>query len=203
METLTRLGGALGLRPPRTSLTRNEHELLRAFATRARRVAELGVYEGATSALLASAMERGTKLLLIDPFVPALRVERWLGRSLLRVVARRSVRSVRPETCFLECTSAEAAARVDGEFDLVFVDADHAYEVVRSDFEAWGRKVAAGGVLAFHDSRTCAARPDLDEKAGPVRLVREMEGGLFPPWRVVEAADSLSVVARRAAGSGR
>jgi predicted O-methyltransferase YrrM len=34
---------------------------------------------------------------------------------------------------------------------LLFIDADHSYESVRSDYEAWSRFVIPGGVIAFHD----------------------------------------------------
>jgi predicted O-methyltransferase YrrM len=39
-----------------------------------------------------------------------------------------------------------------GEVDLVFIDGDHAYEVVRSDFERWGRRVRVGGAVLLDDA---------------------------------------------------
>src|SRR5436305_1373985 len=36
-------------------------------------------------------------------------------------------------------------------FDFLFVDADHTYEGVRSDFEMYAPLVRSGGVLVFHD----------------------------------------------------
>lgn len=36
-------------------------------------------------------------------------------------------------------------------YDLVFIDADHSYEAVKADIEAWWPKVKIGGILAFHD----------------------------------------------------
>ena len=39
----------------------------------------------------------------------------------------------------------------DGQFDFVFIDADHSYESVKKDIEAWMPKVKKGGVLAGHD----------------------------------------------------
>jgi hypothetical protein len=39
-----------------------------------------------------------------------------------------------------------------GPFDLLFIDADHSYAAVESDFFAWGELVRKGGVIAFHDT---------------------------------------------------
>ena len=48
--------------------------------------------------------------------------------------------------------SVETAAQfVDGGFDWVYIDADHHYENVKRDIEAWYPKVRAGGIVAGHD----------------------------------------------------
>lgn len=38
-----------------------------------------------------------------------------------------------------------------GSVDLLFIDGDHSYEGVRSDFENYAHLVKPGGVIAFHD----------------------------------------------------
>ncbi len=46
----------------------------------------------------------------------------------------------------------KAAATFPREhFDFVYIDADHSYEAVKADIEAWWPKVRMGGVLAGHD----------------------------------------------------
>jgi hypothetical protein len=48
--------------------------------------------------------------------------------------------------------SARASQHYDDEsLDFVFLDADHAYESVAADIEAWHPKVRVGGILAGHD----------------------------------------------------
>ena len=48
--------------------------------------------------------------------------------------------------------SAAAASRYeDGSLDAVFIDADHSYESVARDIDAWRPKVRLGGILAGHD----------------------------------------------------
>lgn len=50
-------------------------------------------------------------------------------------------------------SSAEAAgdAAVQGQFDLVFLDAMHTYEDVLLDIKRWWPRVRNGGIMAFHD----------------------------------------------------
>jgi predicted O-methyltransferase YrrM len=38
------------------------------------------------------------------------------------------------------------------EFNLLFIDADHSYEAVKADFEAWAPLVKPGGEISFHDA---------------------------------------------------
>ena len=48
--------------------------------------------------------------------------------------------------------SAEAAKRIPpGSLDFVYIDANHDFESVASDLDAWFDRVRAGGLLAGHD----------------------------------------------------
>lgn len=53
----------------------------------------------------------------------------------------------------LRMTSEEAAGVgvMEGQFDLVFIDALHDYEHVKQDIGLWWPKVRIGGILAGHD----------------------------------------------------
>lgn len=52
----------------------------------------------------------------------------------------------------VECDSADAAQMYMGNVvDLLIVDADHSYEGVKRDIEAWLPKVAPRGWMFFHD----------------------------------------------------
>jgi Methyltransferase domain len=183
-----------GLRGPRSSLTAAETALLRSLAAGRECAVEVGAFEGVTSAALAESMAPEGILYLVDPYFLGVRLERWLGFSFTAFVARRSVRRWRRKVRFVRATSLAAARSLalHRGADLVFIDADHSDEAVRQDLAAWAPKLAPGGVLAFHDSRCCAARPDLTPGAGPVRLAEEIRRGEHGAWRVAGAADSLT-----------
>ena len=53
---------------------------------------------------------------------------------------------------FLHATSQEALELVVGPVAWVFVDACHCFECATEDIEAWGSRLAPGGVLVVHDT---------------------------------------------------
>lgn len=57
-----------------------------------------------------------------------------------------------------------------GALDLAFIDADHSYEGIKADIEAWRGKVAPGGWLGGHDY----ANTDPRFAFGVTRAVDEM-----------------------------
>jgi len=67
--------------------------------------------------------------------------------------------------------SVEAAKEFDNALRFVFIDADHRWNGILSDLEAWWPKVQKGGIFAGHDYRV-AAWPDVaravDHTFGPM-----------------------------------
>lgn len=55
----------------------------------------------------------------------------------------------------MQMTSLEAAQEFkDSTLDFVFIDADHTFEAVTKDIDAWLSKIKGGGILAGHDIRS-------------------------------------------------
>jgi len=51
----------------------------------------------------------------------------------------------------MKMTSNEGVLKVDGLVDVVYLDALHSYESVRSDIEIWKNRVRTGGWICGHD----------------------------------------------------
>ncbi|MCL4837569.1 MAG: class I SAM-dependent methyltransferase [Thermoanaerobaculia bacterium] len=159
-------------------------------------VVEVGVFEGVTSRWLADAIGPEGRLILVDPFVPALRVERLFGFSGARTIARRTVSGAPSVVDWVRSTSLAAAGEVrtpEGA-DLVFLDARHEYEAVAEDLRSWSPHVSGEGVIAVHDSRPCPSRPELSPESGGCRAVTEFLGAGL--WRLLAEVESLAVITR-------
>ena len=73
---------------------------------------------------------------------------------------------------FMADSAALAENFKDGEFDCVFIDADHSYDGCKRDILAWRNKVRAGGILSGHDyaNNEGEVKRAVDELVGEVEL---------------------------------
>lgn len=84
----------------------------------------------------------------------------------------------------MRMNSAKAAGAFTlGEVDFVYIDADHSYEAVARDLQAWVPRIRRGGLIAGHDYSTT-------HYPGVVQAVEERFGGAVefpgpgPTWVV-------------------
>lgn len=136
----------------------------------------------------------------------ALNIAKYWSGSILCVdlwpvekIYQSAVESLTPDKFkLIRMASVEAAAKIDGEsLDWVYIDADHHYDEVHADLEAWWPKVRPGGVFAGHDY--CILEGGID---GVIVAVNEFahkhgyrvqltdqdfyEGNEFPTWWFVK-----------------
>ncbi len=176
-----------------TQTTRRERDALSRHARDSSRPVEIGVWQGVTTKRLRAAMAPSAELWAIDPYVAG-----RLGVSLPELIARREVESVENgRVRWIKMTGADAASRwtLEGRepTDFVFVDGDHSWEGIETDWTAWSPLVGPGGRVALHDSRPTPARRM--EGAGSVRFTQERIL-VDPRFRVIDEVDSLTVVER-------
>jgi predicted O-methyltransferase YrrM len=120
------------------------------------------------------------------------------GFSPQKVIAQRQLTKINNGTlCWLRKTGAEAGKEFQETqkepIDFLFIDGDHSFEGLRSDWEAWSSLVGLGGVIALHDSCSSKAR-NIDE-AGSVKYTDSVIRN-DSRFDFVEAVDTLSIFRR-------
>lgn len=183
---------SIGLASPETQTTTGERDALARHARNRLRVAEIGVWHGVTTRLLRSVMHPNGVYFAIDPYPPG-----RLGFSTQQVIARRGVNRVRNGRVeWLRMTGVAAAAHPlvwAAPIDFLFIDGDHTFDGLRGDWEAWSGLIAAGGVVALHDSRSTPERPIAD--AGSVRYTTDVIRH-DPRFRLLDEVGSLTLLER-------
>lgn len=150
------------LNPPVVAADVRAAEILaRINGTPNPKVAELGVFAGDLSLrLLAS--RKDLHLVMVDKWDSSAfldkndhnfhaRLSASQQDEYARFAAERTEEFADRRQIIRSLTVEAASAFDDGEFDGVFIDADHSYEGCRRDIEAWFRKVKPGGWLMGHD----------------------------------------------------
>ena len=120
-------------------------------------VVEVGVWKGRSiSTILDICRTNHNRLVAVDTWSPDLRDPGYQEAATRDILAifRENLRLL-GHTRTVEILQEDSAHACDHfsdrSVDLVFLDADHAYESVSRDLEAWLPKVARHGLLCGHD----------------------------------------------------
>jgi predicted O-methyltransferase YrrM len=144
----------IGLDAPYSQVTEEELSLLLEYSHSANIIVEIGCFEGKTTASLA----RNSKGMVysIDPFFQGrlgISYGKWIAQVHFR---RQHVRNIQ----LLKGTSDEVIHSFPHKIDFLFIDADHAYEAIKRDWENWVPRVNNGGMVALHDCKIAINSPD-------------------------------------------
>jgi predicted O-methyltransferase YrrM len=182
---------SLNLQAAQTQTTAAERECLGRLAQGRTRLAEIGVFEGAGTRVLADAAAPNGRVFAIDPFMPGRLGVCWTRPVALREVAK-SAGAEKVE--FVRKFSFDAATELQGPFDFVFVDGDHSLGGIARDWQDWSEKIVAGGIIALHDTRV----PDHDPSVANLGSHQFFESDIRrdPRFALLEQVDSLSVLQR-------
>lgn len=147
------IGRAIGSKLKRVSYSRPA--TLKAkdlFGKEAVRVIEIGCAAG-NNAVDIFRQLNVSELVLVDPYESYADFKDY-NKQLLVQMRREAERKLQPfasRTKWLRCTSQEAISKLDGHFDFIYVDGNHAYEYALSDMINYYRLLSPKFVFGGHD----------------------------------------------------
>ncbi len=123
--------------------------------------AELGAATGNTTSRLLAQCPTLEKLIIADIWKPV-DSPQWNMDNMEEIFRKKFQGDKR--VGILKGNSWEMAQYVQDEsLDFVFIDADHSYECVKKDIEAWLLKIKEGGLLCGHDINLEGVKKAVDE----------------------------------------
>ena len=111
---------------------------------------EVGSHAGESSSIMA-AFEIFNSITLVDMW------DTPLAYNLCKANINKRLKFMYPDLKveMIKGDSSEIGKSWDKEIDMVYIDADHSYEGVRKDLDAWIPHVKSGGIVSGHDYAKC------------------------------------------------
>lgn len=163
-----------------------ERERICGHAKGAKLAVEIGTFMGLTAAQIAARLDRASTLYCIDPY--------YDGDALFAIAKRHVARShFKSKVNFLRATSAQVIDLVPDNVDFIFVDGDHSYDGLLSDWQFVKKKLRVGGIVAFHDTVRIDSRRYCE---GAERCFDEVIK-TDPQFELIETAMSTSICRRK------
>jgi predicted O-methyltransferase YrrM len=129
-----------------------ELDTLERHAAGARQALEIGTYQGVSAARIAGVLATDGVLYCVDPWPQTEGRENNPCYSICQRHLRRS--SVRNHIRILRGYSREMASQMPDQLDFAFIDGDHSWEGIKTDWAIVSEKIIPGGVVSLHDSFT-------------------------------------------------
>ena len=169
----------------------NELELaaLTHYAKSARTAVEIGSYQGVSAARIAVTLASNGTLYCVDPW-PGGRGGRDDPNHLIFCRHMRRTRCEK-RVQVLRGFSQEMAAEMPNEIDFAFIDGDHSWSGIETDWNLISPRVIRGGVVCLHDTAIPAEEPW--RIFDSVRFYEE-NIATDPTFEAVETVYSLRVV---------
>lgn len=127
----------------------------------AAQILEIGRYLGGSGFLFAVAGDNNSMVTSIEIAPP--------NDELLQIALKKAGLAHKVQLIVGDSHGVKAKA---DSYDLIFVDGDHTYNGVISDYEHWKKAVKPGGYLAFHNAAT--GSPYASTAPGPIRVAQEI-----------------------------
>jgi predicted O-methyltransferase YrrM len=176
-----------GIKPAHTQTSVKEQQCLQWFASGKKRLAEIGVYQGANTRRLREVMDPQGVIIAVDPYFRSLAGIK--GYGWMRNIAHSEVAKCKKgSVVWIEDLGRNAATHPSIQrylpIDFLFIDADHSWAGISGDWYTWCVLIENDGIVALHDSVNC----NFDS----ARFTKEV---IVPDKRfqLVETVDTLTV----------
>ncbi len=126
-----------------------ELNALERHAVGASQALEIGTYQGVSATRIARALARGGILHCVDPWP-----ENESGENPCWSICQRHLRrsGVKERIRILRGYSREMVGQIPETLDFAFVDGDHSWEGITTDWKIVSERMLVGGVVCLHDS---------------------------------------------------
>ena len=131
-----------------------EQDALAKYARGAAKALEIGSYQGASSVKIAKALAPDGYLICIDPWP-----EEGAKANPCRLIFARNLRraGVRERVKVLCAFSRDVESELPADLDFVFIDGDHSWEGIETDWNIVSPRMKQGGIVCLHDTVIPAA----------------------------------------------
>lgn len=177
---------SLYLVPPFTETQPDELDCLVRYAKGAHVAIEIGTFMGVSAARIANVLADDGKLWCVDPY---------FGGEALRAVCLRHLRRQQLMTRIemVRLISSQAAIDLPKAADFIFIDGDHSWRGIETDWSIVLRHLVVGGVVCLHDT---SPRPEqLDEQSGSVEFFEQLISK-HSAFEHIETCSTLNVLRR-------
>jgi len=181
----------LYLRKPVSQTTGGERKVIAKYANKKNRAVEIGVFQGLNTCIIAKSLEKNGRLYGIDPFFKG-----RLGISYHQLVARIYLKRNQQtkKVKLLEMFSKEAIKFIPDQIDFLFIDGDHSFEGIKSDWELYSPKIEVNGIVALHDTRLYD-RNKKNDQMGSYQYFRNFIQ-TDKKFEIIDEIDSLHILKR-------
>jgi predicted O-methyltransferase YrrM len=170
----------------------DELKILELYAAERRLGLEIGSHQGVSAVRIAAAMASDSTLYCVDPWPSAAGqinpCQAIFERHVRRAGLEKRIRVFR-------FTSAEIAHLVPNDLDFAFVDGDHSWSGIETDWQLVRAKIKIGGVICLHDSFVPPSEPW--RQPDSVRFFEQVIA-TDDNFEMIERIHSLGVIRRKA-----
>jgi len=133
-----------------------ELSALARFASGARLAVEIGSFQGVSAAVIARSLAENGVLHCVDPW-PA----KAGGSNAVFDIFNRHIRRARMANRIqiIRNFSANAADRMPDSLDFAFIDGDHSWNGIETDWAIVAGRIRDGGIVCLHDTAIPAQEP--------------------------------------------